>query len=239
MESRSVLFIYPHPDDESFGPAGAMHFLTRCGYEVNLLTLTRGESTKIRFDLGVNKEEMGRIRSKEMEKVAKTLNLADLTILDFPDGHLKELDPRELEWAIEQHIRLKEPEVVVTYPVHGISGFHDHLVTHACVKNAYCRLREEQNTSLRRLAFIAISEDDKPEKTFFDLHSSTKEEIDCRLQIVEADFEAHQRALDCYETYATVIEKTGIKEIIGMQHDFEFFQERFDPPVKDLFDGLK
>ena len=45
----TILYVYPHPDDESFGPAGVMHKQRRDGHAVHLLTLTRGGATKQRF----------------------------------------------------------------------------------------------------------------------------------------------------------------------------------------------
>ena len=47
-----ILYVYPHPDDESFGPARAMAAQRRQGHEVYLLTLTRGEATKVRHTFG-------------------------------------------------------------------------------------------------------------------------------------------------------------------------------------------
>jgi len=126
-----ILYIFPHPDDESFGPAPAMSAQLRQGHEVYLLTLTKGEATKQRHKLGVDKEEMGHIRYKEMLCVEKTLGLSGMTVLDLPDSELKHLDPFEIEKSIESHIHKIKPDVIVTYAVHGISGFHDHLVSHA------------------------------------------------------------------------------------------------------------
>jgi hypothetical protein len=37
-----ILYIFPHPGDESFDPAGAIHSQVIAGHEVDLLTLTRG-----------------------------------------------------------------------------------------------------------------------------------------------------------------------------------------------------
>ena len=47
-----ILYIYPHPDDESFGPAGVMAKQRREGHEVHLLTLTRGGATRQRHRYG-------------------------------------------------------------------------------------------------------------------------------------------------------------------------------------------
>ena len=87
-----ILYIFPHPDDESFGPAPAISAQLRQGHEVYLLTLTKGEATKQRFRLGVDKKEMGLIRYKEMQCVEKTLGLNGMTVLDLPDNELKKLN---------------------------------------------------------------------------------------------------------------------------------------------------
>ena len=70
-----ILYVFPHPDDESFGPAPAIAAQRRKGHEVYLFTLTKGEATKQRFRLGVDKKEMGDIRFKEMQCVEKVLDL--------------------------------------------------------------------------------------------------------------------------------------------------------------------
>jgi LmbE family N-acetylglucosaminyl deacetylase len=53
-----ILYIFPHPDDESFGPARAMAAQRRQGHEVYLLMLTRGEATKVRHKFGWTLEQM-------------------------------------------------------------------------------------------------------------------------------------------------------------------------------------
>jgi LmbE family N-acetylglucosaminyl deacetylase len=131
--------------------------------------------------------------------------------------------------------RLK-PHAVVTYPVHGISGFHDHLVTHAVVKRAF----EESSpriSNLQRLAFYTITQDQAKEG-YFSLSGSTDEEIDCIHEVEQEDVENGIRALDCYVTFQETIEKTGIKKHIGRKACFEFYRQTCDPPVPDLVFGL-
>ncbi len=228
-----ILYVFPHPDDESFGPAPAIANQVRNGDEVYLLTLTKGEATKQRFKLDLSKEEMGQIRYKEMQEVAKVLDLSDLTVLDFPDNQLKELDPIELEEAVEQHILKVEPDVLVTYAVHGISGFHDHLVSHAVVKRVYCSMQRKSKRIPSRLAFFTLM-DAPREDSLFDLSTSNEEEIDCILSTSDADMQKFNRALDCYETYQEVIEKSNVRDEVTNEVSFEFFQENFSPPVDSL-----
>jgi len=125
-----ILYIFPHPDDESFKPARAIAAQSRPGHDVYLLTLTRGEATRVRFKFGWTLEQMGEARYREVLDVKTTLDLTDLRVLNLPDGGLKEIDPRTIEQSIRDEILRVEPHVIVTVPIHGISGFHDHIVTH-------------------------------------------------------------------------------------------------------------
>ncbi len=230
-----ILYVFPHPDDESFGPARAISAQVRAGHAVHLLTLTRGGATKERHRLGFTVEQMGESRFEEMQDVARVLGLADLTVLDFPDSGLKELDPRVLEAVVADHIETVRPDVLVTYPVHGISGFHDHLVTHAVVKRVFIEARDHAEAPPRRLALFTLTEE-QAEKGSREhrLSGSTDAEVDCLMTVGAEDVEANRRALDCYVTYREMIEKTEIKDSLDRIAAFELFEESFDPPITDL-----
>jgi N-acetylglucosamine malate deacetylase 2 len=232
-----ILYIFPHPDDESFGPARAMAAQRRQGHEVFLLTLTRGEATRVRHKFGWTREEMGAARYREMEDVKATLDLTGMRVLELPDGDLKEFDPWTLEEAIAAEIRRVRPHVVVTFPIHGISGFHDHIVTHAAVTRAYLRLHGAEHPWLQRLAFFTIAE--APADFPWHLNVTKAEEIDCTVEVSDEDMDRFHRALDCYVTYADVIAATGIHDVFGHDVHFEIFREDHKPPLKDLFEGLE
>ncbi|MBN1580323.1 MAG: PIG-L family deacetylase [Anaerolineae bacterium] len=232
-----ILYIFPHPDDESFGVAHAMSKQRRQGHEVYLLTLTKGGATRQRFKHGYSVEEMGEVRYQEMRDVAQVLDLTDMTVLDLPDSGLKEMDPRDIERVIVEHIERMQPNVVVTYAVHGISGFYDHLVTHAVVKRAYVELAERA-PYLKRLAFYTLTEEDAGHGTHFKLSGSKPGEIDCVFEVEPVDVEKAHQALDCYVTFQETIENTKIKEFVHPQVMFEIYRESHDPPLDDLFAGL-
>ena len=160
-----------------------------------------------------------------------------MTVLNLPDSGLKEMDPREIEKVIEEHIHQIKPDVIATYAVHGISGFHDHLVSHAVVKNVFCKLKEEFGYP-RRLALVTVDEQTSKESPHFKLNFSKEEEIDCIVEVEDEDMSALYRALDCYKTYQATIEESGIKKLIKSRVPFEIFQEEFNPPIGSLFDDL-
>jgi N-acetylglucosamine malate deacetylase 2 len=234
----SILYVFPHPDDESFGPALAIARQRREGEEVHLLTLTRGGATKQRHRLGLSEEEMGEVRVKEMEAMARILDLSSMEVLDFPDSGLKHLDPRVLERAILDHVRKIRPRVLVTYAVHGVSGFPDHLVSHAVVKRLFCELRDEEpGVAPARLALFTLAESDQDDN-FVPLKTSPPEDIDCAVHVTRADMEVARKALDCYETYREVIEKADPLGRTGTTVYFELFGESHDPRLGSLTQGL-
>ncbi len=233
----SILYIFPHPDDESFGPAPLMARQRRQGHQVYLLTLTRGGATKQRLRLGYSVEEMGVIRYREMQEVEQVLDLSGMTVLDLPDSGLKEMDPRRIEDVVRHHLKELVPDVVVTYPVHGISGFHDHLVTHAVVKRVFVEMRET-GIGPRRLAFFTLTEEQAARNPEVHLNGSTADEIDCICRVDESDIQTGQSALDCYRTYQQTIRRTGIRDLLDPELHFELFDESHHPPLDDLFDSL-
>lgn len=238
----SILYVFPHPDDESFGPAPAIARQVREGHDVHLLTLTRGEATTQRERLGLSREEMGETRHAEMQEVARALSLASLSVLDFPDGELAELDPRVLEGAVAAHVREQRPAVVVTYAAHGISGHRDHLVSHAVVKRVFCQLRGEESADyLRRLALFTLdgeTSEDAPSDRPAHLTGSAEARIAARVHFSDEDRVRAEDALDAYETYQAVIEKHQPLDHVAGGVCFELFQEAFDAPLGDLFEAL-
>ncbi len=234
----SILYVFPHPDDECFGPVPTLARQRRAGHEVHLLTLTRGEATSQRERLGYSKAEMAEARYQEMQDVAATLDLSSLTVLEYPDGGLAELNPLVLEDEVTAHIHAQEPDVVVTYPVHGVSGHPDHLVVHAIVKRAVCGLRRDGATAPRRLAFYTLpptpDDADRPAH----LSHSPPTLIDCQIPVQDADLETGREALHCYETYRPVIEEHRPLETIGDHTSFELFGEEHASPLSSLFDRL-
>lgn len=230
----TFLYIFPHPDDESFGPAAAIHAQLAQGHDVHLLTLTKGGATKQRVRLNLSVEEMNEVRYQEMLEVEKTLQLSSMTVLDFPDGGLAELDPRKLEQAVAEQFRKHKPAVVVTYPVHGISGHADHLVTHAIVKRAFLTLRPEGY--LKRLAFFTVPEFEgsEAEQGRPVLNKSKMDKIDCIMHLEDADTQAMKDALSCYKTYQSTIQEHDVVKRVGNRLHFEIYQEDFKPPLSDL-----
>jgi N-acetylglucosamine malate deacetylase 2 len=236
-----ILYIFPHPDDESFGPAGAIHSQVQAGHEVHLLTLTRGGATQARHKLNLSVEQMGEVRFKEMQQVQRVLKITSMTVLDYADSGLKELDPRQLEKEVTGYIQKIQPAIIVTYPVHGGSGFHDHLVTYAVVKRAYLELKDNGADYLKRLAFFTMPDSGAPSLLpdgFPRLKLSEPELIDCIVPLNNENIQAMKDSLSCYETYQEMVQKMGVVEKIGNKVHFEIAFETHSQKLSALTDQL-
>jgi LmbE family N-acetylglucosaminyl deacetylase len=208
----------------------------RQGHDVHLLTLTRGEATKVRHKYGWSLEQMGLTRQRELLDVSIALDLTGVQVLNLPDGQLKELDPTAIESAIRAEILRVRPHVVVTFPIHGISGFHDHVVTHFAVTRVYVDLHGAEHPWLQRLAFFTVVS--APEDFPWHVSITAPAEIDCVYTVTAADMSRFHKALDCYATYADVIARTKVHQIFDRRVHFELFREDVKPPLADLADGL-
>ena len=233
----TLLYVFPHPDDECFGPAPAMARQVREGHEVALLTLTRGGATQVRHELGESVEAMGEIRRAELEAACDVLGV-DVSVLDFPDGGLAGLDPREIERVVMRKIEAAQPDVVVTYAAFGNSGHPDHLATHAAVKWAYCRAGEEMAARApRRLALFSLVEEHMGGAQDH-LRGVPLDDVGALVTFEAEDLETAQRALACYETYAEVVAEHDPLSLVTEGVGFVLFDETHDAPLDTLTEAF-
>ncbi len=122
--ARSILHVYAHPDDESFGNPATIALYASRGVRMGLLTLTRGEAG---LTNGVcAPEELGEVRQAELEEACRVLGVESLTLWRYPDGGLHRVREAEILPRIEAFMREFSPDVVVTYGEDGVTGHPDH-----------------------------------------------------------------------------------------------------------------
>lgn len=140
--SRTLLAVYAHPDDESFGTGGMLARYAAEGVRVALVCATRGEAGEIADPSLATPETLGRVREAELRCAAETLGLTELIILDYRDsgmaGSPDNRHPRALinapaDEVVSQLvgiIRRLRPQVVVTFEPNGGYGHPDHIAIH-------------------------------------------------------------------------------------------------------------
>jgi LmbE family N-acetylglucosaminyl deacetylase len=204
----SLMAIFAHPDDESFGIGGT---LARYGEDPNvrvvLLCATRGEAGEISEPSLATKERLAEVREAELRCAVQALGIDELVLLDYRDsgmaGTVENLDPRSLNMAdfeevvskIVHHIRRVRPDVIITFDPTGGYGHPDHVAIHYHTRAAFtaaadpCRYPEQLEAGLAiyhvpKLYYTAI-----PHRFF----------VEAAAKMMELGIEIPQRYLDRLE----------------------------------------
>lgn len=141
MSGRALLAVFAHPDDESLACGGLMAWCAQLGVRVSLLCATRGEG-------GPGKDvqseaQLGAIRERELDEAARVLGVAEIVLLDYPDGMLPWVDAASLEREIRQAISRLRPDVVITFGEDGLYWHPDHIAIHQRTTAAVDALKDE------------------------------------------------------------------------------------------------
>src|SRR5262245_2704042 len=132
--SRTILFIFAHPDDESHWGSGVA---IRChdeGARTVLVTATRGERGTTGDVCTV--DELPRVREAELREAARILKFDDIEILTYRDKELTGAPPDEIRRTLVGVVRRERPAVVVTFDPNGITLHADHLAICRFVSDA-------------------------------------------------------------------------------------------------------
>lgn len=149
-DKRTLMAVFAHPDDESFGIGGT---LARYGAEpdirVVLLCATRGEAGEISDPGLAIPERLGEAREAELRCAGKALGIDEIHFLGYRDSgmagtpenqHPQALTMADFEEGVGQivaHIRRERPDVLVTFDENGGYGHPDHVAIHHMAKEAF------------------------------------------------------------------------------------------------------
>ncbi len=175
---RSLLAVFAHPDDETFGPGAALARYADAGLDVHLVCATGGEAARHRAGLA-DPDALRRHREGELRAAALVLGARSLELLRFAD---RTLGPDDAAGAarVAAAVRRTRPDAIVTFGPDGISGHPDHRAVHhwtrraweaegrpcplwyAALAEATVRLLPGRHFIGRRGAEIAAELDDRP-----------------------------------------------------------------------------
>lgn len=152
--SRTALFVFAHPDDETFTCGGSIaRYADQKDTRLVLYCATRGEAGKT---AGVcAPEKLGDTRAEELKRAGEILGLDHIILRDHGDGRLQDLPEEMLSKDIGSVIESTRPDVIITFPPHGISGHPDHQVIQRATLRAV--LESDRKKSLS-LYYVAIPE---------------------------------------------------------------------------------
>lgn len=123
-----LLAVLAHPDDESLGFGGTLARYAAEDVETYLVTATRGERGRFgSLGKGGDPVEVGRVREAELRAAATVLGIREVSILNYPDGAVDQIEVTTAVRAIVSQIRRIQPDVVVTFGPEGAYGHPDHI----------------------------------------------------------------------------------------------------------------
>jgi LmbE family N-acetylglucosaminyl deacetylase len=157
-----ILTVFAHPDDESFGPAGALAKYVQLGAELAGVWFTRGEAGETYLDPSPTPAELAVLRTDDLQEAARIIGYGAVDILDYPDGGLAGVPEEELEGVVRQAIDRHRPDLILTFGPGGISGHPDHITLSRVTTKAF-RRSLDQGQGVKALYYDAVPSDRAPE----------------------------------------------------------------------------
>ncbi|UFJ42814.1 PIG-L family deacetylase [Brevibacillus humidisoli] len=154
MMKKQLLFVFAHPDDESFTSGVTIAKYSNSGAAVALLCATRGQAGSAGDPPLCSPGELPQVREREVRQAAEILGIHSVDVLDYEDKHLTNVPQEELVEKIQQAVKAYQPQIVVTFAPHGISGHPDHHAISQATTAAVKHLPE--NSPVKKLYYCTI-----------------------------------------------------------------------------------
>ena len=130
MNSRTLLAVFAHPDDEAFGTGGTLTKYAAEGNDVYLVTATRGEAGRIAEPDLTTTANLPYVRERELRCACQIYGIHPPLFLDYVDGQLPIVHQGQAVGKLVRIIRELRPQVVITFGPDGIYGHYDHIAVH-------------------------------------------------------------------------------------------------------------
>lgn len=212
-----VLFVYPHPDDETMYSGGVIKLMTKSKeFEVFVISLSAGEEGK--EILNETSEKVGAVRKKEFEKAMKYLGVKNYYVWDFPDTKIKQ-KADEIKKKLEEFIKENEIDSIVTYEKSGMYGHPDHVAGSKIVHE--------------------ISEENKELKVFYSTLTEKLEKANATRQRIKdlelVDYEPNQKPefkIMVLPSYFAKLRAARAYKSQKLSHKKELWEEIFSMPFE-------
>lgn len=224
---KKVIFgIFAHPDDEAFGPAGALLKETKAGNDLHLIVFTAG-------DAGMNLDnlpDLSKSRLEEWKKSGGLLGAKSMSFLGYKDGGLNNkimIEASDKVAKIVKNILEKEPANIevefLGFDFSGLSGHIDHIVASRTAALVFYRL-QKNDSRLKRIRLFCLPETFRPEHSIDWLYAEAglpeeiiDETIDARDiadEITNVMRAHHTQRMDCEHILKAYQKNLGLNHFI-------------------------
>jgi N-acetylglucosamine malate deacetylase 2 len=124
---KTLLFIFAHPDDESFSGAGTAMKYGAAGARTVLVTATLGERGKTGDPPVCVAADLPACRERELREASRIIGFDELHLLGYRDRELAGAPPDEIRRTLVSLIRRVKPSVVFTFDPNGFNAHPDHV----------------------------------------------------------------------------------------------------------------
>lgn len=222
MSQYHILFIFAHPDDETFACGGTLsRYADDPNVQTTLYCATPGDAGSPGTPPLCTQEELGQYRTKELASAADVLGIDRLILRDFHDRSLEHLPKEILMEDIKKTIEDLRPDAVITFPPHGISGHPDHQAVQLATLKALQQCDPDQRI---RLYYVVIPQSENQENS--SVYTTPDEAITTRINVTPYR-KRIMKALQQHRTQHKSVEKVFPGVLNGNWESlrtWEFFQ---------------
>ncbi|MFW6183929.1 MAG: PIG-L deacetylase family protein [Chloroflexota bacterium] len=148
MDSKTLLAVLAHPDDESFGPGGTLALYAHSGVDVHIAIATDGAVGSVVEGYEEARARLAEVRREELDAAIEILG-AQLHMLGYRDsGYIGDpanehpqafvnADQDEATCRVVRLIRELRPQVVLTHDEMGGYYHPDHIMAHTVATAAF------------------------------------------------------------------------------------------------------
>lgn len=154
-QKRTLLGVFAHPDDESFGPGATLARYAAEGADVHVIIATDGIAGSVEASHKLEEHEiLAQVRSTELANAAVALGVTTIWSLPYRDSgmrntsdndHPDALIQQPLDQLIDnllEYIERLQPQVILTHDPFGGYGHPDHIRCCESVTAAFHLARE-------------------------------------------------------------------------------------------------
>ena len=145
-ETKKVLILAAHPDDEVLGCGGTIFNLTSQKIRVHVCFFSNGVAARLNFK---SKEII--LRKKAAKKAAKILKISKVEYYNFPDNSFDKVNILEITRVIEKKIKIFKPDTIFTHFGNDLNI--DHQKINQATLTA---TRPQKNQIVKKLFFYEV-----------------------------------------------------------------------------------
>jgi LmbE family N-acetylglucosaminyl deacetylase len=201
MTAHRLLAVFAHPDDEAFRCGGTLALLAQRGVQVHSITFTRGQAGSCGQPPICRHEQLGAVRTAELQCSCRALGIPPPLVLDYEDGRLAEVEADEGAAMITAQIRAVQPQILLTWPLHGLSGHADHAAVSRWTLSAYQQAIDAGDVNISALYHLAMPESLARELGLAQLRTLPDRDITVTVE-VQPVWEQKIAAIACHRTQA-------------------------------------